>query len=144
MILGRQIGVVLGALALLGLPSKLSSEPLTVEVTEAGCARLVAHQARDDVAYRPGMDVRGRPVVPSDAEGAPPPALPERYRIRIEVDSADRFDVPANADSYDADIQVGEAEVLEDGRVLLNGRPLQSDEAFELSRACREQLDTAR
>ena len=138
------MGVFVGALTLLVLPLEALSEPVTLEITEASCARLVAHEARDDVVYRPGVDVRGRPVVPADADGTPPLALPERYRIRIEVDSADRFGVPADADSYDADIQVGEAEVLEDGRVLFNGQPLQSDAAFELSRLCREQLGAAR
>ncbi len=141
---GRISGFLFGLLALLLVPHGSGAEPLTLEITEANCARLVAHQARDDVVYRPDVDVRGRSVVPADADGAPPLALPERYRIRIEVDSADRFGIPADADSYDADIQVGEAEVLEDGRVLLNGQPLQSDEAFELGRLCREQLGAAR
>lgn len=137
-------GISAVLLALFTAPKPSTAEPLTVEISEASCARLVAHQADDDVTFRSGIDVRGRPVVPADADGAPSLTLPERYRIRIEVDSADRFDVPADADSYDADIRVGEAEVLQDGRVLFNGQPLQSDEAFELSRLCREQLGTAR
>lgn len=138
------MGIMAGVLALLILPSRGLSEPLTLEISEASCARLVAHRAEADVAYQPGVDVRGQPVVPADADGAPPVDLPERYRIRIEVDSADRFGIPGDPDSYDADIQVGEAEVLEDGRVLLNGQPLQSDEAFELGRLCREQLGATR
>ena len=136
------LAVTAGILALLLLPARSLAEPLTVEITAANCARLVAHQARDDVAYRPGVDVRGRPVAPADADAAPPLALPERYRFHIEVDSADRLGVPADADSYDADIQVGEAEVLKSGRVLLNGQPLQSNQAFELSRLCQERFSS--
>ncbi len=116
------------------------SEPLELRISRADCARLVAHVPGDDVAYRPGVDARGRPVAPADLDGTPTLALPESYRIRIEVDSDDRFGIPATAGRYDADIAVGEALVEADGRVLFNGQPLQSDEAFELGRRCRELL----
>jgi len=116
------------------------SEPLELRISRADCARLVANIPSDDVAYQPGVDVRGRPVAPADLDGTPALALPESYRIRIEVDSDDRFEIPATAGSYDADIVIGEALVEADGRVLFNGQPLQSEAAFELGRRCRELL----
>ncbi len=122
------------------LPKETWAEALEVRISRADCARLVAHVPGDDVAYRPGVDARGRPVAPADLDGTPTLALPESYRIRIEVDSDDRFGIPATAGRYDADIAVGEALVEADGRVLFNGQPLQSDEAFELGRRCRELL----
>ena len=95
------------------------------------------------MAFRPGVDVRGRPVAPADVDGTPALALPESYRVRIEVDSDDRFGIPATAGSYDADIVVGEALVEADGRVLFNGQPLQSEATFELGQRCRELLRQA-
>ena len=119
------------------------AEPLEVRISQADCTRLLAHIPSDDVAYRPGVDARGRPVAPADLDGAPALALPEGYRVRIEVDSDDRFGIPATAGSYDADIVIGEALVEADGRVLFNGQPLRSDAAFELGRRCRELLRQA-
>ena len=59
------------------------------------------------------------------------------------IDGADRFGIPADAGRYDGDIAVGEAVVEADGRVLFNGRPLQSETAFELGRRCRALLRAA-
>ena len=33
------------------------------------CARIVVHVAEPDVIFRPGVDVRGRPVVPAEGSG---------------------------------------------------------------------------
>ena len=118
-------------------------EPLELRISRADCAGLAAHVPSDEATYRPGVDVRGRPVAPADVDGTPALALPESYRIRIEVDSEDRFGIPATAGRYDADIAVGEALVEADGRVLFNGQPLQSEAAFELGRRCRELLRQA-
>ncbi len=125
------------------LPGEARSEPVELRISRADCARLVAHVPSDDVAYRPGVDVRGRPVAPADLDGTPALALPESYRVRIEVDSDDRFGIPATAGSYDADIVVGVALVEADGRVLFNGQPLQSEATFELGQRCRELLRQA-
>ena len=129
--------------AVFSLPGRALGEPLELRISRADCTRLVAQVPSDDVAHRPGVDVRGRPVAPADLDGGMPLALPESYRIRIEVDGADRFGIPADAGRYDGDIAVGEAVVEADGRVLFNGRPLQSETAFELGRRCRALLREA-
>jgi hypothetical protein len=41
----------------------------TVIITRANCLRLVEHVPAPDVAYRPGLDVRGRPVAGADLDG---------------------------------------------------------------------------
>ncbi len=126
--------------AIFCLSGEALGEPLELRISRAACVRLVAHVPGDDVAYRPGVDMRGRPVAPADLDGAPALVLPESYRVRIEVDSDDRFGIPAKTGTYDADIAVGEALVDADGRVLFNGQPLESEAAFELGRRCRELL----
>ncbi len=116
------------------------AEALELRISRADCARLVTHVPSDDVGYQPGVDVRGRPVAPADLDATPALELPDSYRVRIEVDSDDRFGIPATAGNYDADIAIGEALVEADGRVLFNGQPLQSEAASELGRRCRELL----
>ena len=37
-----------------------------VTMTKRDCQRLVRHQARDDVAFKPGVDVRGKKVKSAD------------------------------------------------------------------------------
>ncbi len=44
------------------------SGPLVITITKTDCSRLIQHQASADVAYKPGVDVRGKPVVSADAD----------------------------------------------------------------------------
>jgi len=37
----------------------------TVRISRTDCQRLIEHKARSDVAYQPGVDVRGRQVAPA-------------------------------------------------------------------------------
>ncbi len=39
-----------------------------VVISRADCARVVAHEPAPDVAYRPGVDTRGRAVAPADLD----------------------------------------------------------------------------
>ena len=138
--LQRLFPPVLGLLVLAG---QAVAEPLELQISRAECLELLRHTARGDVAYQPGVDVRGQPVVPADLDDRPPLRLPESYRIQIEVDTAERFGLPSRSERFDADIAVGEVEITLDGRAYFNGQPLQSDEAFELSQRCQERLKTA-
>ncbi|CUW40443.1 protein of unknown function [Magnetospirillum sp. XM-1] len=45
-----------------------SSGPMVITISKPDCSRLVSHTPSADVAYKPGVDVRGRPVVPADAD----------------------------------------------------------------------------
>lgn len=47
---------------------------------------LVRHVPADDVAYQPGVDVDGNPVVPADVEGSVQLKLPQEITIPIEID----------------------------------------------------------
>ena len=53
----------------------------TVIITKADCAALVRHVAEPGVAYEPGVDVNGRPVVPADLGDTPEIKLPERFLV---------------------------------------------------------------
>ncbi len=110
--------LVLLAAALAAAPAvapAAAHEKATVAITRADCARLVAHVPAPDVAYRPGVDVYGREVVPADLGGAPRIELPKTILINIEIDLLQRFGIPANPALYDADAEVGEV-AYRDGR----------------------------
>ncbi len=68
-----------------------SAEADTLSVSGTACQRLVAHQPKDDVTYKPGVDVRGNPVVPADLNSSGGITLPEEINIQIGIDLADRL-----------------------------------------------------
>jgi hypothetical protein len=113
---------------------------VTIRVTKADCARLVKHEPDADVAYEPGVDVRGNEVAPADLDGGLRIELPETVAIPIEVDLFDRLGLPSDR-RYEGDVQVGTVRVdLDDGRATFNGQPLTPEEQHELARRCQEVL----
>ena len=59
----------------------------TIVVDSAACRALAVHQPSPDVAYKPGVDVRGRPVVGADLNPAPQ-FLPPTLSFDLNVDLA--------------------------------------------------------
>ena len=122
----------------------------TVKLTKAECKWLVEHRPRDDVAYREGVDVRGRAVVPADLPGAPDLALPEDYVFDIEVrpfDFVERRhltedgDIIADALSENATtLNLGTAEVTKDGQAFFNGVALHDEAQRTLALGCERAL----
>lgn len=55
-------------------------------ITKRDCKRVIRHQARADVAYKPGVDVRGNPVAPADASGGFTIPLPDVFEFNITKD----------------------------------------------------------
>lgn len=112
----------------------------TVTVTRADCARLVTHVPDPGVAYRPGVDVRGRPVAPADLGGTPTIKLPDEIEVPVTLDMLARYGLPANSSLYKLDdTRIGTARVrVKDGRAWFNGAPLGDEESFALARACRK------
>ncbi len=118
-------------------------EKATVVITRADCARLVAHVPDPDVAYRPGVDVYGRAVVPADLGGPARIELPETILIDIEIDLLQRFGIPASPALYDGDAEVGEV-AYRDGRFTFNGQPLQDEAQAALAARCQKVVDGRR
>lgn len=65
-----------------------------VRITKRDCQRIVRHQASADVAYKPGVDVRGNPVVPADASGGFTIPLPDVFEFNITKDLTAYLDGP--------------------------------------------------
>ena len=84
----RQVFLTLAiaALAALFAAGTAVAEETKITITKKDCRRLVRHTASADVAYRTGVDVRGRKVVPADAGGRVPLKLPDVFEFNIDVD----------------------------------------------------------
>ena len=111
----------------------------TVTLTETDCRRLVVeHTPGADVAYREGVDVRGRPVAPADLPGSRRLRLRDTYTFDIEVRPlAPRPRDPLRLGRATS-LSVGTVVVTPDGRVFFDGQPLHDETQRALAAACRE------
>ena len=111
----------------------------TVIITKPDCAALVRHVGEPGVAYEPGVDVNGRPVVPADLGDTPEIELGEEIVIAITVDIDKRFNIPPTPDLFRPEAYIGTVIVKKDGRAYFNGQPLTSEESHALAAACQKQ-----
>lgn len=115
-----------------------------LSVSLEDCRRLVQHQARNDVAYQPGVDVNGNPVVPADIE----PILgqiqpPDEVVIDFGVDLAGRYGISGSGlHTATADILTVNYDMAL-GTLTVNGKPLLKDDARAIAKACKMMLKEA-
>ena len=144
------LGGASAAVAGLGLLSaalfssgSLAADPY-LRISDDDCRRLIRHSPSADVAYQPGVDVRGKAVAPANLNanepgGQPELIMPRFVLIPIEVDLFDRFGLPPDGETYEADAFIGEVTVdLVTGEAFFNGQPLQDEAQAELAARCRE------
>lgn len=97
-----------GLVVLLAWPGGTAAESgkVTVKMSPRDCRRLVRRHPSGDVAYRPGVDVRGKPVVPADLGGG----------SRLKLPKVISFDIKADLRNYlggpEADAKAASAAVL--------------------------------
>jgi hypothetical protein len=129
---------VIGSIALV-LASTAWATPASAEIaiSRKDCQRLVNHEPAPDVAYQPGVDVHGRPVVPADLGGGQQIQLPDVIYIPIEVLIQDKYGIPANSVLYDATALVGVVSVR-GNQVYFEDHPLTDPEIVALEEACRD------
>lgn len=112
-----------------------------VTITGIDCRKLARHTPAPDVAYRPGVDVRGRAVAPADINAAPQIRVPETITFDAAVDLR-RFGIPQTSPLFQPNVSIGRVDVLQDGRVLFNGERLGDPEVAALEELCRQQPQT--
>lgn len=109
-----------------------------VRIAPADCRRLVQHRPAPDVAYQPGVDVRGNAVAPADLPGQARISAPNEITIGLTVDLLRQYGVPASSPLAPR----GEASVgtvtydIASGRMTFNGQPLSDPEQDALAAAC--------
>ena len=112
-----------------------------VMVTLEQCRQVVAHQPADDVAYRPGVDLRGRPVAPADLAGPGAIQTPEWIEIALDLPLGEFLRAATPPFTDRAEVQVGTvAYDIRTGRLNYNGQPLSDPAAHALAAECARQL----
>lgn len=121
-------------------PATPAASTATIQVTGADCRRLfVDHRPSPDVAYRPGVDVHGRPVAGADLNPAPQIRVPETVAFDVAV-NLNRFGIPNSSPLFQPNVKLGEVRVdVLTGRTLYNGEALGNPEIEALREACRQQ-----
>jgi hypothetical protein len=109
-----------------------------LRIPREDCRRLVEHRPDPGAAYRPGQDVRGKPVAPADLPGG----------LRLEPAEEVEFDISFNplrgrsGNRFSGtELYVGTIRFnLQTGEATFNGAPLTDPEQAELARKCQEAL----
>ena len=122
------------------LPASAATKSVTV--SKAECRKIVRHSPSADVAYRPGVDVRGRRVAPADLGGGTTIAVPEEIEIPIDVDLSDTIGAAAGGLS-DPRAKLGKV-VYKNGRAWYNGKPLETGANAEVVEACKKRMKRRR
>ncbi|XKH36529.1 hypothetical protein ACIU1J_19270 [Azospirillum doebereinerae] len=100
----------------------------------SACQTLTRHRPAADVEYRPGVDVRGRPVAPADLPGSAPTVPLDRFDIPVSGDLARVIGL--NVPGRDSNVQVGWLS-LEGNHLFFNGQPIGGPAEAELYAYCR-------
>ena len=123
--------------------SNVSAETIAY-VSVDSCRILTRHIPTDDVVYKPGVDVRGRPVRPANLSPAPDLGLKDKISFHLILDVAKeaRSNVSSQEQFRDhpgleGRLSLGRVEIKE-GKVTLDGKPLVSQHQIELTEFCKK------
>lgn len=89
------------------------------------CRQLPNHTLDADVAFQPGLDSKGRAVLPADINTPlQTPILPLQIPVTIDLAQRAALDLPADTD---LETPVAILNIYEDGRVDYNGHDITSN-----------------
>ena len=112
----------------------------TLVISASDCRRLMTvHEPAADVAYREGIDVRGKPVVPADLPGTVRIRTPEQIVVDIVIPLDVFLGHHAPPLTEDAGVYAGTV-VLEGGRLFYDGQPLDDPVTAAIAAQCRRVL----
>lgn len=124
-------------------PDPFKGQIHEVSITLEDCKRLVGYVPDADVAYQPGVDVRGKPVVPAegpDADALGQIKLPDEIVIDFGYDFAGAYGIPNTG------LETATAGILTiiydlgQGGLTVNGKSLKSADARAVKKACEMML----
>lgn len=107
----------------------------TLVVRPEVCAALTAHVPDPGVAYKPGLDARGRAVAPADLPGFGGPAFDE-VALQLTVDLRKRLGIKLDETLFPGGVELGYVTVR-GGRAYYNGTPLAAGSEAALASLCR-------
>ena len=110
-----------------------------ITVSRSACKALVSHVPDEDVAYKPGVDVRGNAVTPADLNGGSNilGSLPKEIEFPVTLDFFEYSGIDA-PDGMSGEQNIGKI-TYRNGRVYFNDQPIGDDAVNDdLIAACRE------
>ncbi len=114
---------------------------ITVQISERDCRWLTRHVPAEDVAYRPGVDVRGRAVAPADLDTFGSITAPDQVYIGLDVPLGAFLEDGGPRRLREAEVNIGHVVVdLTTSQVYYNGRLLADPDIAQLAVACRDIL----
>lgn len=109
-----------------------------IRISKRDCRHLVVtHQASGDVAYKPGVDVRGNPVAPADLDGGYQWIAPDQIEFDLAFNPLRNTGLDADAFA-NTNVNLGTVKYdILSGRLTLNGRPLADPLLAVIESQCR-------
>lgn len=105
------------------------------------CKYFIAHQPVDDVAFKSGKDVKGKPVVEADL--SPSPVMtPENIEFDLTLDMAEYLKIQTPA-GLEGQAKIGRISIDRQGNALFNGEPLDGDSNAALRALCSDNNEKA-
>lgn len=111
----------------------------TITVSRSACKELVRHVADDDVAYKPGVDVRGNDVAPAELNGGSNilKSLPKEIEFPVSIDFFEYSGI-AVPNGVSGEQSIGKI-TYRNGQVYFDDQPLgDAANSAELIEACRK------
>jgi hypothetical protein len=109
-----------------------------VQVSDRECRQLVDYVASQDVNYKPGVDVYGRPVKSADLSPQTQVQVPQNFTFDVNIDLK-KYGIPASSPIFQPTMNVGKISVEDGGRrVSFNGQPLGNSEQQALAELCKQ------
>lgn len=123
------------------LPPEMAANPdlRRVVITRAQCRELQRHEPRDDVTYKPGVDVRGKPVAPADLGGGSTLGLTDELSFDLTVRLADFLRQPPPRGISESIARLGRVAVRGND-VTFNDMPMTGPAVAEIVALCRAQV----
>ena len=138
------IRLLISALLVAGLAmadTAAAAKKQKATVSKQDCRWLVSHRPAADVAFKPGVDVRGRPVKSADLGSTRRIKLPRVIAIPLTVPLGSLVKSDASSLIGESEVGVGLVTVdRESGEVTYEGQSLVPAERRRLPTACRKLL----
>lgn len=144
--------------AFLLLVSCVFAEPMEKSIkfklTRVNCAKIIINNKADSsVNYQPGVDARGRKVVPADLERSPATknyGLGDEVHINLQTylgKFKNKLPTPqpgqtdfVNPVIENSEVGVGKIDIDKDGKIRINGIPAFDEDQAKIEAACRKKF----
>lgn len=114
------------------------AEEIQLLISKQDCRWLSVHVPADDVAYKPGVDVRGKAVAPADLSSSTRLQLQDQILLDLNIPLGFFLGRTAAGRLADADVNAGQVSLdTSTGQVSYNGQPLSDQGRRGLAAACR-------